>query len=229
MKKLSTESTQVKKSFDDFYSELDVESKSKVDTEIKESFDSYVEILGLTSEDLEKSILDVGTGSGSFIYYLRDHLNNDKAYGIDERTKEEHVCDDDFIIVGDGLELPFEDESFEIVTAKHYLPMFVEYEDKMKKSLLELIRVVKKGGKVIADIETPESALDDIDWYEKHNEKEDDNPELTKKWYNEKHEGSKKLKTFLEELQKQGYSVNIKTVSPDNKNTIYVMTIEKLI
>ena len=92
MEKLSIESNQVKKSFRDYYSELDIELKSKVDMEIKESFDSYVEILGLTSEDLEKSILDVGTGNGSFIYYLRNHLNNDKAYGIDDRTKESHVC-----------------------------------------------------------------------------------------------------------------------------------------
>jgi ubiquinone/menaquinone biosynthesis C-methylase UbiE len=226
MEKLDTESQKNKKPFKEWFQEIDEGLRSKIDIEIKESFDSYVEILGLSSEDLEKSILDVGTGNGSFIYYLRNHLNNDKAYGIDTKIKKEGMPDDDFILVGSGLDLPFEDESFEIVTAKHYLLMFTEYEDKMKKSVLELIRVVKKGGKVIADIKTPESALDDIDWYKKHNEKEDSNPELTKKWYNEKYEGSKKLKTFLEELQKQGYSVKIKTVSP-KKNPVYVMTVEK--
>jgi ubiquinone/menaquinone biosynthesis C-methylase UbiE len=55
---------------------------------------------------------------------------------------------------GDAFNLPFADDSFDIVTSKDFLPMFIDDLGKMKKLVDELLRVSRVGGKVLAVITT---------------------------------------------------------------------------
>ena len=110
----------------------------------------------LTENELQKPLLDVGTGDGAFIEYVRNKLGNKQAFGV-EKDASRIPQNREGIIVADGLQLPFDDQSFEIVTALSYLLMFIEDRDEIQKALTELLRVTRIGGKVMADVETPES------------------------------------------------------------------------
>ncbi len=215
MERSDIESLGDRKSFKDMYKELDAETKDLVDKQVYNTFNAYVKRLRLSTEDLTKSILDVGTGGGGFIYYLREYLNNDKAYGIDKKTKEGNKCDDDFIIVGDALELPFENESFEIVVSKHCIPQFLSDEIKMFKSINELIRVAKKGGKIVADISSPEAESEYLE--------DTDNQQKNKTRY----ENSIKLQDYINALNPDEYQVSFVNLIDGSLHK--VVAIEKLV
>jgi MPBQ/MSBQ methyltransferase len=100
----------------------------------------------------ENRILDVGAGFGSFVFAARQRGVN--AVGIEtemfevwysrERLQEENSGEDlqNIYLVGTGLELPFESESFNVVTLWNVL----EHVDDYKQLLKEGIRVLTPGG-----------------------------------------------------------------------------------
>ncbi len=169
----------------------------------RRSFESYMTYFPLTEEDLQKSILDVGAGNGEFIEYVRTKLGNEAAFAI-EKQERRISSEKTGHVVGDGEELPFPDNSFEIVLAKNYLPMFVDKPDQMQEVLLELIRVTKEGGRIMGDISTPseeERALD---------EEAKRGIYRATKWLEQRLEGSKLLEKFLEELKEQGFQIELR-------------------
>jgi len=163
-------------------------------------FRSYMEYLDLSNEDLQKPLLDVGAGDTAFIQYLRSVLGNKQAYGVEMRAGE-LGSPKEGAVQANGFNLPFKDCAFDIVTAKHYLPQFVNNEDEMVQALNELIRVTTTGGKIVGDIATPEKEL------AKLNEETD---EKTKVWLRNRYEGAKKLQVFLEQLKTAGHKVDFK-------------------
>jgi len=135
-------------SYDNFYKYFNDHSIER----IEKDFNSYLKYFPLTEEDLQKSILDVGTGTGHFITYIRDVLNNKKAFGIEIDSNKLDGTKEGFI-VGDGIHLPFADGSFEIVTAKNYLSMFLcEKPEIIEMAISELIRVTRPGGKILTNL-----------------------------------------------------------------------------
>jgi ubiquinone/menaquinone biosynthesis C-methylase UbiE len=101
-------------------------------------------------KDIEvHQILDVGTGSGGFIYELKKTFPNAKIIGIDPNLKllkaaRENFPDVTFIEM-EAEKLEFEDNSFDVVSismALHHLP-------NVKKGLKEIKRVVKPEGYII--------------------------------------------------------------------------------
>lgn len=185
-------------------------------TGTEKAFQSYMNYFPLTEEDLKKPLLDVGAGNNRFIQYVREKFGNEQAYGIEvQQRKIISQNKDGSAVAGSGLELPFKDGSFEVVIAKNYLPMFVDDEIKMERSIGELLRVSKSGAKIMGDISIPEKELGARDLEE--NEK-------TKAWLNSRYEGSKKFVKFLETLKEEGFSVIFKeTPSPHKK----IMIIQK--
>lgn len=173
---------------------------------MEKSFRSYLDYFPLTEEDLKKSILDVGTGEGYFVQYLRKVLGNQQAFGIEYRAHKV-IPSKEGVIVGSGLSLPFADETFEIVTAKNYLPMFVDYEKGREPSLRELLRVVKSGGRIMADIARLETNED----LEKELEGEsEDQAKKTIYWFNRRQDGVRKFEPFLEKIKEEGFSIEEK-------------------
>jgi ubiquinone/menaquinone biosynthesis C-methylase UbiE len=177
--------------------------------QLKKKFDYYLKDFPLTEEDLQKPLLDVGTGKGEFIQYLREVLGNKEAIGI-EKQEWKLSQEKEGLIVGDGFDIPFDNESFDIVIAHNYLPMFVGNPSKMQDAILELLRVTKKGGRVMGDIHTPETVVSSNN--DDHNALGEEYGELDEKWFQEQREGAEDLQLFLQKLDRE-YEVEIVTPS----------------
>ena len=86
----------------------------------EKAFFMYQKYFQLSPEDLSKSLLDIGAGSGDFIKHVRETLGNKNAYGIEKQKSK--IENKEGLFVADGAHLPFDDESFEIVIAKKLFP-----------------------------------------------------------------------------------------------------------
>lgn len=92
----------------------------------------------------KSKILDVGCGTGANLEMLKQF---GEAEGVDVSDDALEFCHRKGLKVHKGLaeELPFEDESFEVVTALDV----VEHLDDDVAGLREMYRVLKKGGKTL--------------------------------------------------------------------------------
>jgi len=92
-----------------------------------------------------KKVLDLGCGTGRGIKHLYDFKAAD-VYGVDVSKKMLEIAKKKFkkanFILADAENLPFEDESFDVVTA---LFLIVHVGD-LKKTFEEAYRVLKNGG-----------------------------------------------------------------------------------
>jgi ubiquinone/menaquinone biosynthesis C-methylase UbiE len=179
----------------------------KEKTPEEKTFERYQEYFALSPEDLSKNILDIGAAGGKFIKYVREDLGNKNAYAV-EKSKQKLDDTQEGFIVADGASLPFEDESFEIVLGKNYFPMFVDEPDKMQQILKEALRVLKKDGKLLGDMATPE--------FEKNSGEEffRTNPphmidQKTEEWFEKRYQGSLQFQEFLNQLEKEGYQISV--------------------
>ncbi|MEN9921630.1 MAG: ubiE/COQ5 methyltransferase family [Candidatus Parcubacteria bacterium] len=190
---------------------------------LEKRFNSYMKDLPLTPEDLRNPLLDVGTGKGDFIKYLREVLGNKSAIGV-ERSASKIDENYEGLIVADGMDLPFDDESFDTVTSHNYLPMFVSDPIKMQTAIEEQLRVVKEGGKIMGDIHTPESVTAcDAELrqnlgsdYTKRDE------EISKEQY----EGAEKLQQYLKSLNPEEYKVEF--VGSSDKTVVVITKLKYL-
>jgi ubiquinone/menaquinone biosynthesis C-methylase UbiE len=97
-----------------------------------------------------ESLLDIGTGPGSFPMRLREAGHLGRLVGMDfssgmlevARTKTSTVE----WIQGNAMELPLSDSSFDLVTARHMLYHVPD----MSKAIREAKRVLKPGGRFMA-------------------------------------------------------------------------------
>jgi len=108
---------------------------------ILESFTEKI-VQSLSGSETKSKILDVGCGTGANLEML---LNFGDAEGVDVSDDALEFCRKKELKVHKGLaeELPFDDESFDIVTALDV----VEHLDDDVAGLKEMHRVLRKGGK----------------------------------------------------------------------------------
>lgn len=104
--------------------------------------------------NLNQKILDIGSGAGSFVCYLRE--NGFQAYGVEinkfendfakQRLEEMNIADDIFPVFthGSALSLPFPDETFDIITFWDVLEHIKDYQLAIK----EAKRVLRPNGKI---------------------------------------------------------------------------------
>ncbi len=94
-------------------------------------------------------ILDVGTGTGSFIEILKEAFNGAVIVGVDpdgNALSEARKKSPDILFQkGSAEDLPFGDNTFDMVS----LSMALHHLQKVKKGLKELKRVVKPDGWII--------------------------------------------------------------------------------
>lgn len=176
-----------------------------IDNDEKEekAFHDYMKDFSLNEEDLRKPLLDVGAGSGNFIKYVRNKFGNSNAYGV-EKEKFRLGDDSDGMVVADGFDLPFADNTFEIVVSRNFLPMFTDDIGESRAIINELIRVTKAGGKIIGNISTPKIEI------EESKEEIYNGSSSFDKFFKERHDGAVKIQSFLEELKNDGYVVDQK-------------------
>lgn len=162
-------------------------------------FRAYMKYFSFTKEELQKPLLDIGSGNGAFVEYVREVLGNKEAYGV-ERQSTRVNSSREGMVVGDGLSLPFGDETFEMVIAKDYFPLFVVDEENMEQVITEALRVLKSGGKMLGNISTPEGEIQKRD--------EGNRDEKSKAWLDKRREGAEKLEAFLRKIKDHGYKVD---------------------
>ena len=109
----------------------------------------------IVAEDQPKFILDVATGTGDLAFTAQKKINPDKIIGLDlsngmlevgrAKIQKRNLNDKLEFIQGDSEELPFEDEYFDAVMVSFGVRNF----ENLNKGLSEIIRVLKKGGKIV--------------------------------------------------------------------------------
>lgn len=96
-----------------------------------------------------QKILDIGTEYESYLDSLADELKIDKHNVLGLNVEGNHYKDSDVgkdrIKVYDGFNIPYPDESFDIVTCIMVLH-HIKGKNNIKKLLREIVRVIKKGG-----------------------------------------------------------------------------------
>ncbi len=111
-----------------------------------------------------KAILDVATGTGDLAIALAQGIPNAKITGFDlsagmlnegrKKVQEKHLEKQIEMIQGDAENMPFPDNSFNVVTVAFGVRNF----ENLEKGLNELYRVLKPGGKLlILEFSKPET------------------------------------------------------------------------
>ena len=108
-------------------------------------------ITNIHNEKNDIKILDVGCGTGEFISNLGPQFKEAEFYGVDLSSDMIKIAKSKLerngvsLKVGDVENLPYEDNSFDIITCSH---SFHHYPNK-DKAAREMHRVLKKGGRVM--------------------------------------------------------------------------------
>ncbi len=110
------------------------------------------------------SLLDIGCGEGFFIKKILENIKGLKAAGIDVSEKNLKLAQKNSprarFVKSDACRLPFKDDSFECVTALELL----EHVTRPDKVLLEIRRVLKKGGTFVCTIPNSDALQWKIIW-----------------------------------------------------------------
>lgn len=122
---------------------------------------SFQERYGLSAES---SVLDVGSGKGFMIHDFAELIPGITVRGIDiSEYGVEHTIEDmkPHVQVADAKDLPFEDDSFDLVISVntvHNLPL-----EECKQALREIMRVTKKDAFVTMDAYRTEEEKERMD------------------------------------------------------------------
>lgn len=107
------------------------------------------------------TMLDIGCGGGATLQRLLKRSSNAKAYGIDiseesvakaKEVNKELLDEQVFICQGTASQLPFEDATFDLVTAVETVYFWPD----LSKCLKEVRRVLKHDGQFAIMVEVPD-------------------------------------------------------------------------
>ena len=106
-----------------------------------------------------KQLLDIATGTGDLALEFQSVMSDCEVTGSDFCPEMLAYATSRGVkktLVADALQLPFEDESYDVVTVAFGLRNMADY----PKALQEMHRVLKKGGRLlILDFSLPENVL----------------------------------------------------------------------
>lgn len=127
---------------------------------------------GLEHINIERSdtVLDVGCGGGKTVARIAEKIGNGKVYGVDcsdlcvknsQKLNEKSIlCNKVKIYKASVSDLPFEDETFDVVTA---VETYYFWQDKLC-DLKEIFRVMKTGGTILLVFEMLKTADNPDKW-----------------------------------------------------------------
>ncbi len=181
----------------------------------KRAFESYQDDFALTEAELKKPLLDVGANKGDFVRYVREVIGNDAAYGIDKNRYSVDPSQPG-MLVGDGLALPYPDGTFDTVIASNYLPIFNGDPERLTQAIDELIRMAAPGGKVIANIFTPEWEEETIFKLESDRNSEGSKGRSLAR-LEQRRLGAMHLMNLIEGMKRNGQDVEVRTAKHNRK------------
>lgn len=112
-------------------------------------------VVKIIQKNEPRKILDVATGTGDLAITLAKKIKDVKITGYDlsegmlsygrKKVKAEGLENQIQMIQGDAENMPFEEASFDVVTASFGVRNF----ENLEKGLLEFLRVLRPGGKIV--------------------------------------------------------------------------------
>ncbi len=117
----------------------------------KERAEKYFEVLDLDWEYLkDKKIAEIGAGIGNFAAEAKKHgIDVIALEGYpDNREEQEKVSENVCYVVGNAREIPFKDESLDLVIAHAAPPIIVSTKEEARVIIKEAMRVLKEGGEL---------------------------------------------------------------------------------
>lgn len=134
----STKSVVVNKNMENFEEEVEK------DFTTEENFNRYLKNLDLKLEDLNKNVLDIGSGSGDFARWAKEKGIESRIESIDPRAKEG--------VKAVAENIPFKNESFDLIVSVAAIPNIYigekESGEKVTLSFDEMNRVLRYGGEI---------------------------------------------------------------------------------
>ncbi len=135
----------------------------------------YKEIASRNSITTSYKILDVGCGTGELAHSLAEDFKAAKVHGIDlsetmiEKARAKEFKENIDFRVGDVEQLPYEDNTFDVITCSH---SFHHYPNK-EKAMAEMYRVLKPNGRLMIidgcrDVFFGRIIFDIVEMVEKH-------------------------------------------------------------
>jgi len=122
------------KEYQDFYTNLNTISRNRVKDFNKSSLDYVLSQIDVSAVNM----VDVGCGNGYLLKKIHDKYPEMKLYGIDIKKVENS---ENFVFKTGKIEnLPFEDNSFDVVCCTHTLEHIINID----KAVRELKRICKK-------------------------------------------------------------------------------------
>ena len=122
------------------------------------------EVLGQIPWRGDERVLDIGCGHGLMMIGAAKHLTTGKAIGVDRwvqidqanNSEEATLCNaalegvSERVMVrnGDARDLPFDNESIDVVLSSWVIHYILDPEDRVQ-ALKEIVRVLKPGGRVV--------------------------------------------------------------------------------
>jgi len=116
-------------------------------------------VVKIVGENNPKQILDIATGTGDLALMMAETLNPDKVIGLDisagmlevgkQKITKAKLSEKIDMIVGDSEDMPFEDNTFDVITVSFGVRNFAN----LDKGIQEIARVLKPTG-VLVILET---------------------------------------------------------------------------
>ena len=130
--------------------DLEILPQISVEDRIEEEiYQQYIWDLQLESKDFNKTILKVGLGNKYFSKWANDNNLNYITHDLNPFKKTSTI---EGVAVGNVNKIPIPDESFDLIVSSKVMPdVNIEKNDikeKVEKSFLEMLRVLKKGGEI---------------------------------------------------------------------------------
>ncbi len=140
---------------------VDYDTKVAIDDKYKEPFKrgltKYLEL----EQDQPRKVLDLGTGTGAASIYFAENLNDARVEGVDisegmvekaRKKAEKRELNNIKFIEGDIYDLPYENNTFDLITVSNAPFSFSEVKRSLKEGGYFLISL-SKGGGFLADRE----------------------------------------------------------------------------
>jgi SAM-dependent methyltransferase len=125
------------------------QEKTQEEKEKEEYLENYLEAVGLDWEDLEgKQVLDIGAGLGEFAEKAKEkHINVISLEAKPELWEDEGMPSKETpYIQGDANQLPFQNNSFDLVISRAAPPILASSKEEVKNIIEEAERVLKEEG-----------------------------------------------------------------------------------
>ncbi len=149
---------------DGFWGRLMIKSMNKNHSDLTDWGLEHIKI------ERRSKVLDVGCGGGRTVSKLCGIVGNGKVYGVDyselcvsksqKLNSKNIICGKAKILKASVSSLPFEDNSFDSVTA---VETYYFWPDK-QNDLKEILRVLKPGGKILMVFEMLKTDNDPFKW-----------------------------------------------------------------